>query len=324
MNILVTGASGFVGKVLVKKLIDKGNNVSCLVHNKRPKELDGCKLFYGNINNKKIIEKATKNQEIVFHLVGIGNVSTISRKDYLLYRKINVHGTKILLDACLKNKVKKIIYLSSTAAMGPQKGIINENSICKPETAYQKSKFESEELIKQYVKQHNLNIVILRPSMIYGPSSKHLLIIHKLIKKGFVPLINGAKAIIPLVYVDDVADAAILASKYGKKGSVYIITNDEKNKLKEIVVCIKKITGKKALLINIPKSIIKPLIFIIENISKILKITPQFTVKRVESMTTSRVFDITKARKELKWSPKINMEEGIKNTLKTQLKKEYQ
>ena len=319
MKVFVTGGNGFVGRYLIKRLLERGEDVKYLVRKEGyVAGLKDTKFFVGDVNDKESIDKAIDGNEIVYHLVGIGDINSVSEKDYQFFRKVNVEGTKNVLDACLKHNVKKLIYLSSTAAMGPgDNKIQNEESECKPQTPYQRSKYESEQLVKEYVEKYNLHAIILRPSMIYGPGmrSGQLILIYRLLKKGFIPLISGGKAIIPLIYINDLIDAMLLAAKNGKNGEIYIITNDENKKLYEIVDLMKQKTGFNAKTIRIPKVFVKVPTFFIQNMVKFIGINPPMTTKRLDSMTKDRIFDISKAKKDLKWKPKISFEKCLEETL---------
>jgi len=277
MKILVTGATGFVGQSLVKALLETNHEITCFVRNtKQLASLNNLKFQFGDINDSKAVDKAIKGQDIVYHLVGIGNVNSISDKAYELFRKINVEGTKNILDSGLKHKVKKIIYLSSTAAIGlVKRGKVDEQTPCNPSTPYQKSKFESEELIRDYYQKYALPVVILRPSMVYGPGMYHgaLIQVNNLFKKRIIPLVDGGKTLIPAVHVEDVVSAILLATKNGKNGEVYIITNEEQRTLKEIIDMMEKRSKKKILKINIPKSLIKVPVFFIQRYIKIISAT---------------------------------------------------
>tara|TARA_Y100000034_G_C6854719_1_gene388224 strand:+ start:353 stop:1294 length:942 start_codon:yes stop_codon:yes gene_type:complete len=313
MKILVTGGTGFVGKHLVKRLVNEGNEVSCLVRQDSEflKNL-GVSFYKGDINDE-IIKDAVKDKEIIYHLVGIGDVSATSKEAYEEYKEVNVEGTRSLLEACISNKnLRKIICFSSTAAMGLLKGSVDETSECNPVTPYQKSKFESEKVILDYYKKYNLPVVILRPSMIYGKEARNSQIfeIYKFIKKGFVPLIGKGDNNVPLVHVSDVVEATLLAGEKGNNGEVYIITNSEIVTLKQLIRGIKEVSNKKAITIKIPKKVALILAFGIE------RIKPIITRKRIKSMTTNRIFNTEKAFKEMGWKSKIELKEGISLTLK--------
>ena len=317
MKVFVTGATGFVGRNLVKALAENGEEITCLVR-KIPEDLKGVKFVKGDINNKGVIESAIKDKDVVYHLVGVGNINSISNKDYLFFKKINVEGTRNIMDACLKYKIKKIIYLSSTASMGLiKKPLVNEEDKCNPKTPYQRSKYESEQLIKEYIQKYHLPVVTLRPTMIYGPGMKHgqILKIYNLMNKGFFPFVDSGKAIVPAVHVNDVVSAVIAAAKNGKLGETYIITSDDNKTLREIVEIIQRKGHLKIVKINLPKFILKILIFILQNLSLLIKINPPMTLQRLDSFTFNRMFDISKAKKELKWEPKISFEQGLDETI---------
>jgi len=319
MKALVTGATGFVGNYLIEELLKHNYKITCLVRKEtKLHNQNKINLVLGNITNKESVDEAVKGKDIVFHLVGIGNISALSRDSYEKFREVNVEGTRNVLDACKKYKVKKIIYLSSTAAMGLiKKSVINENDICNPKTPYQKSKYESEQLIKGYIQRYNLPVIILRPTMIYGPRMKHgqILKIYKLMKRGFFPFVDGGNATIPAVHVKDVVDAIMAAAKNGRIGETYILASDDNKSLREIVSIIKIKGNLKVVKINMPKSFLKIPVFILQNISLIININPPMTLQRLNSFTFNRVFDISKAKKELGWTPKIKFEQGLEETI---------
>lgn len=319
MKALVTGATGFVGNYLVKELLKDNYEVTCLTRKETKfPDIDNISFILGDITDKESVDQAVEGKDIIFHLVGIGNISALSRNSYEKFKEINVNGTRNILEACKKYKVKKLIYLSSTAAMGLiKKNLVNEQDVCNPKTPYQKSKYESEQLIKEYVEKYNLPVIILRPTMIYGPGMKHsqILKIYNVLKKGFFPFVNRGKATIPAVHVKDVVSSILAAAKNGKIGETYIITSDDNKTLKEIVDIIQKKENMKIIKINIPKSFLKIPIFILQNLSFLLGINPPMTLQRLDSFTFNRIFDISKAKRELKWEPRIKFEQGLEETI---------
>ena len=320
MKILVTGATGFIGRHLVKKLIKPGIIVTCLVRNLEKaeslKKLD-VKLIKGDINDRAIVQHVLENQDVVYHLAAIGNSSFVSENDYYKYYKTNVEGTENIMEGCIKNKIKKIVYFSSIAVMGITKDkISDENSECYPVSPYQRSKYEAEKLVLNYYKKYNLPVVIIRPTMVYGLMDKdhsEISRITKFIKLGIIPIIGKGYNSIPLVHVNDLVNGAILAEKYGRSGQVYIITSENKYSLNEIIKTISDELGKKILIIRIPKIIAQIIIFPIELISKVFKFKSILTLKRIESMTNDRIFSVEKAKKELGYKQTIGLKEGIKN-----------
>mgnify|MGYP001610205291 CR=1 FL=1 len=319
MRVLITGATGFVGNYLVKELSKDNHKITCLVRRETKfPNINRISFILGDIKDKESVDRAVKGQDVVFHLVGIGSISALSRKSYEKFREINVEGTRNVLDSCLKHKVKKIIYLSSTAAMGMiKKSPINEEENCNPKTPYQRSKYESEKLIKEYFSKYHLPIIILRPSMIYGPGMRHsqILKIYNVMKKGFFPFVDGGKATIPAVHVKDVVSSILAATKNGKIGETYIITSDDHKTLKEIVDIIQRKENMKVVKINLPKTFLKVPIFILQNVSLLVGINSPMTLQRLDSFTFNRVFDISKSKKELKWEPKIKFEQGLEETI---------
>ncbi len=322
MNVLITGATGFIGSHLVKALVDEGHHCRCLVRKTSNINylinLNSVELFYGDITNRDSLKAIGEGIDIVYHLAAAGHVSAISNKAYQQFRKINVEGTRNVIEACLNYSIKKFVHFSSTAAMGLiKRSIVDENTPCQPKTPYQKSKRDSELIALDYWKRFNFPVVVLRPCMVYGPSGKgEFLKICKLIKKGWFPKIGRGKNLTPIVYVEDVVQAAISVGKISKCGEVYLIASENSYELDYIRnLILKKLEVNKPYP-YIPISFAKLGALGIEVFARIFNFVPIVTYKNIDSTVTDRVFSILKAREQLEYRPKFGLEQGIGKTIK--------
>lgn len=320
MKVLVTGGTGFVGRHLVRALIEKGVIVRMLV--RKTSYIEGFKkvgveLVYGDITDRNSLHGITKDINIVYHLASMGHVSAISKAAYQRFIDVNVNGTKHLSEECCNVKVDKFIHFSSTAAMGLiKKPLVDETVPCQPSTPYQRSKYESEKTIERYWKERGLPVVILRPCMIYGVGGTgEFLKICKLIKRGFFPKIGHGKNLTPIVHVKDVVQAAIQAGSKGKAGATYLITSSNSFEFDEIRRLTAKYLGVNRSYFYVPYSVAISGTYLLEMIAKLLKFTPVVMSKNIESAVTDRVFSILRAKEELGYVPKVDLEYGIKETI---------
>src|SRR3989344_1284924 len=219
MRILVTGADGFVGTNLIKKLLKGKENIRILVRNDSKVDLP-VETFYGDIRNKNSIKKAFKNIDIVIHLAAVhGDISLQELNE------TNLDGLKNVLELSKENKVKHIIYYSSVAVYGEAINI-NEDSQYYPYDNYGLSKKYGEELIEEYKKDNKINITTIQPAHIYGPGGNSNInnLIKTICKKHFV-LFGSGNNLINIVYISDLIEATIKIihhkKSYNKK---YIIT----------------------------------------------------------------------------------------------------
>jgi len=239
MKILITGATGFVGKNLLKA-IDKEYDVRILSR----KKLDRKNVYIGDLFDKNLLLEATK-VDVVIHLAGItkGNVM-----------KVNSIGTKNLVEACIVNNVEKFIFISSY------------NAILK--TKYGKSKKTAE----SYIRDSGLKYIILRPTVIYGPeNNKDLDMLVNMIKKYSIAIIPGDGEVkLQPLFVNDLVSLISKAIKPDIKNRTYFIAGDLLN-FNQIVDKICKTLSKKARKIHIPEFAVK---FFDENLlqDKICKI----------------------------------------------------
>jgi nucleoside-diphosphate-sugar epimerase len=320
---LVTGSTGFIGSHLATALIEKDYRVTCLVRKtsdvSRLEKL-GVEVAYGDMLDANSLINAVRGVDVVYHLVGVGDISAVSAKAYEEYRQINVLGTKNLLDACLSSGVGKLVHFSSLAAMGLiRKDIIDEKTPCNPRGPYERSKYESEMVVLQYGEKEGLPATIIRPSMAYGPGGmkSEVLKMCRMIRKHIFPIIGSGNARMGMVYVDNLVQGAILAGENRKSvGETYIVTDARSYSLNEVVQTIAAELKVKNPAIHIPIPLAKAGVSLIEMLSKVLGFTPPFSLWRLETATIDRVYSIAKAQDELGYKPPVSLEEGVPNTIK--------
>ena len=330
MKILITGATGFIGSHLVKALVSEGYHCRCLVRKtsniSELKKLNNIEFVYGDITEKDSLKGIAKGVDIVCHLAALMGHDPPSSKAFEKFRNINAEGTKNILSECVKTKtIKKVIHFSSTAAMGlvPQNPI-TESMGCRPYTPYQVSKFESEKIAKYFFEKYNLPIVIVRPSMIYGPGFKgDFLTIARVVKTGIFPKIGRGKNLSPALYIDDAVEAVRLLINKGRAGEIYLISSERSYELQEIVGIMETYLGMRLLLIPVPIWLAKMGGYSLEKMSKLIGIRPIVTYRNICSVVTDRVFDISKAKNELGFKQRVPLEAGLEKTLDWFVEKDY-
>ena len=307
--IVVTGATGHIGNVLVRTLLEKGEKVKVFLLPGEPTDsLDG--LHYatarGNVLNKKSLEEAFKGAKAVFHLAGI--IAIAPGKKKLLY-DVNVQGTKNVIDACLKTGVKRLIYTSSIHAFvePPRHKVINEDTLIIPEGVkghYAKSKAMATLAILKAVKNKNLDAVICCPSGVIGPYDFKISEMGRMIidfgRKKLKAYINGAY---DFVDVRDVANGLAAAWKKGRKGEIYILSG-EQIKIRQILIDLEDASG-----INPPDFVLPGWIAIATSPFAILhyrlrRQKPIFTAYSIRTLKSNSKTDHSKARHELGYCPR--------------------
>ena len=321
MNILITGSTGFIGINLVKRLTEEGHFCRCLVRKNSVidplKHLSNIELFYGDVTDKKSLENVFDNISVVYHLAAIMGHDLPSESAFRKFRRVNTEGTRNIAECCVGKGVKKFIYVSSIAAMGLlRKKVVNEETLCKPFTPYQVSKYESELIVKELTEKKGLPGIILRPTRIYGPGFKgDLLTISKVVKTGIFPKIGLGKNLSPSLYIDDLSDCICKVKDKGAIGETYIISSEESYELEKVARIIARALNIKIRMIFIPKSLAIFGAWVLERIFLLFGKTPIATARNIHSSTTDRVFDVSKAKKELGYKQNISIEKGLKKTV---------
>ena len=242
-RVLVTGGAGYVGCVLIKKLLEKGYYVRVLdqlIFGKEPLlELIShphCELHVGHVEDKYMVERCLENIDAIIHLAGLSNDPSCEINADLT-RTANIEATKVLLEIAKTKKIKRLIYASSCSIYGFTGGVlVNEDSPLNPLTAYAKSKVDCEKLILAEATPHFVT-VCLRKATIYGPSPRMRfdLVINTMTGMGLTEgkiIINGGEQWRPFVHVEDVADCYIFmleADPQKINGQSFNVGSNEQN-----------------------------------------------------------------------------------------------
>lgn len=319
MASLVTGATGFIGSHVARKLVQRGESVRILLR-KTSKTLNiediDAERVYGDILDVDSIRKAIKGCDTVYHTAGL---VSFRKSDYKRLEDINVKGTVNVLSAALEAGVKKVVYTSSVAAIGvnPNGGIANEDTPFTLEhmgIQYLNTKYRAEQEALRLYRQ-GLPVVIVNPSVVIGPGDVYLSSCGFIVwycKKKFPGYMDGG---INLVDVEDVAEGHILAAQKGRLGERYILGNKNLS-IKEVFELLEKVTGIPAPRIKIPYFVALAAAFFVERILGIS--LPNYSSMDVDSVRASRFywyFDSSKAVRELGF-PQTPVEQSIEKTVK--------
>ncbi|TKJ17348.1 hypothetical protein CEE44_02325 [Candidatus Woesearchaeota archaeon B3_Woes] len=319
MKIFVTGATGFMGGFLIEELVKKGHTVKVLVRKtsniKYLKNLN-IEILHGDVTNLDSLKKATKNIEIVIHLASL--IHPVNVPDSLYY-DINVKGTENVFRKSYENnkKLKQFIHCSSVTVYGEiedENKPISENAPCRKQTTiYGVTKYKGELAIKSLTNKYKVPLTIVRPSRIYGERDISFLPICKLMKKKLFFNIGLGKTFMQPVYVKDCVQG-IINSINNKKSfnGEYNLAGPEPINKKQFLSMLSKNVGKKMPRINMPVFIVKTMAIINEILFFFLKKEPFINRKKLAFFLRSNKYDISSAKKDLNYHPRIKPEEGIR------------
>ena len=322
-NYFITGISGFLGQALLSILKkEKDNNVFALILPNDPYRDEfikqGMNLTEGDLLSKEdvsyFLSQKSEGEKIVIHIAG--RIST-QRKNDSLTTKINVEGTKNILDRSIENKIDKFIYISSVDALDRRNDtdIIyeqNEYHVDKVDGVYSKSKAEANNYVLS--KKDDIDVIIIMPSALIGPNDTFHSPINDAIRlflKGKMPAI--VKGGYNLVDVRDVAEGIYLSSLKGKKSESYILGGTYLS-VKELMDTCAELSGKKKVKFTVPHFVIKLISPFVEFSAKVKKKKPLFTGFSMDCLMQNSNYSSSKANKDFGYKSR-DIKESIKDTI---------
>ncbi|MBF0216804.1 MAG: NAD(P)-dependent oxidoreductase [Candidatus Omnitrophica bacterium] len=308
MKILVTGATGFIGKRFVEKLIEGGVSPVCLARKTSKTEhllKAGLKVVYSEISDLKGLSAifSSERPEIVVH-----SAARVSDRDKADIISSNIAGTRNICEASLKYDVKRLVYISSIAVVCGHNNVeLTDEMEYKAHNLYGETKLEAEKIAVEY-REKGLPAAILRPCMVYGPGEPHALDkIFGFIRKRLIP-IPGLRDVtdkLQLVHIDNLVHAMFLAmEKEEALTGTFTIADKEIITIREFV----KIASEE---LAVPGPVVIP-----GWMFKIAFIIPAVKIK-YDRIFKNRTFDTSRAVNVLGYSPSVSTVEGLRKTARS-------
>ena len=324
MNVLITGGTGFLGQHVAVRLSQLGHTVAVLGRNAQmgsEMAAQGFEFHKVDITDKSALLQVSTGQDAVIHCAGLA----APHGPYDRFYQANVVGTRNVVRACMQNKVKRLVNISSPGVYFTARDRLNiKESDPLPEiqlTPYAATKLMAELVIDKAVAQ-GLSAITLRPRAIFGPGDN--IYFPALVEKavcGFFPVIDGGCALLDMTYIDNAVDAVILAMEADPRlsGEKYNITNDQPIMFREMVQKLFRSLQKEIRIINLPYALVFNVGAALEFLYRFLPTDekPFITRYSVGLVGTSQTHDIAKAKAQLGYVPKVSIDEGFRRFAQT-------
>ena len=323
--VLVTGGTGFIGRHLVRRLVETGARVRVLA---RPSSdlnplrgvADRLEICPGDLKAADSLDAAVKGIEIVFHL------GAATREGWEQAEQASVLGTGCLLKKARSHGVQRFVYVSSMAVYDygrmPPGAIVDENSPLEfhphLRNAYARSKCEAEALARGYLRASDMVLTIVRPGAVYGPGGPaHIPPAMRLIGGKVALAIGGGRRQVPLLYVEDLVDALLrIASAPMAAGKIYNVVSDRPLTEADYVSAYSQARGRQILVIPLPRWPFFLLAHVFDFLRRTTRQNPQSDVFRsLRRITNPVVFSAAAIQKELGWQVRTGVEDGIQTCL---------
>ena len=301
-NILVLGADGFIGSSLVKSLLkDKKYQIRAFDlfkdgHSKNLKEVENkIEIFSGNFLNRDDLKRSLQGIDYVFHFISLTTPGS-SLNDPLIDVETNIKGTIVLLEECVKQNVKRIIFSSSGGAIygNQQKNVFSEDDIANPISPYAISKLTIERYLEFFKIHHGLDYLIFRYANPYGPGQNIVgnqgiipIFINLITNNQPIDIFGDGENIRDFIFIDDLVENTKRLFNVPTKYALYNIGSGEGRTINEIIETIKKISGKDVLMNMLPAR--------------------DIDVRKV-------VLDVSRIKAEMHYNLEMQIEEGIRKT----------
>ena len=310
--LLVTGATGFLGRHVVAAAKGAGWRVRVLARatsNLGPIAGLYDEVHTGDVTDAASLRGSCEGVSAVVHCAcAVASTFDAGRAAEAAFMAVNAEGTANLADEVMKVPGLRFVQVSSTAAMGaPQTSVVGPDSPCQPKTPYQRSKRAAELLLLERA-ERGLNVVIVRTCVIAGPGKERseLLKMFKLVKAGLFPFLgNNLDIQKPLIDVEDVVQALLLATERGTSGGIYLVTSGGRHTMREILEVAQSLTGGPRTHVAIPVAAAR---LAARAFAKAGTFLPDWNVpitdERIDLFLADRQIDISRAERELGYAPK--------------------
>jgi dihydroflavonol-4-reductase len=314
---LVTGATGFTGGHLARSLVARGDEVRALVRNAGSAAhlaAAGIELTTGDIRDAAALDAAMRGVDVVYHIAAVYRQAGVAAGEY---RAVNAVAGGEIVEAAARAGVRRVVHCSTVGVHGDvEHPPADEDAPLRPGDIYQQTKLEGERLARERADRRGVELTIVRPSGIYGPGDRRLLKLFRGVARRRFPVLGQGRIYYHLTYIDDLVDGLVLCgTAAGAANRTYILAGGEVTTLNELVALIAEVAGVEPPKVHLPVWPFWLAGALCEAVCVPLGIEPPLYRRRVDFFTKSRAFDISRARQELGYAPRVGLREGIRRTL---------
>lgn len=313
----MTGATGFTGGHLARSLARRGYHVSALVRDPaRAVDLErtGVAIVPGDVRDRGAVERAAAGAEVVYHLAAIYRQAGLPAD---MYRAVNARAVATVIDAAQATGARRVVHCSTVGVHGDvEHPPAAEDAPLKPGDVYQQTKLEGEEIAGDWSAKTGVQVVIARPTGIYGPGDRRLLKLFRGVARRRFVILGRGEIYYHLTYIDDLVEGFRLCGEVERAaGRTYILAGGEVTTLSALATLIAEEAGVPPPRIRLPVWPFWIAGALCEAVCAPFGIEPPLYRRRVDFFTKSRAFDISRARQELGYAPTVGLREGIRRTL---------
>jgi nucleoside-diphosphate-sugar epimerase len=320
VNVLVTGATGFTGGHLATTLARRGYQVRALVREKSRARFEssdaaqaGVVASLGDLTDAAAVRRAAEGAAVVYHIAA--TYREAGQPDSA-YTAINIDGTRHVLEAAKSAGARRVVHCSTGGVHGHiDHPPATEDAPLGPGDVYQETKLAAENLARDFGLREHFEVVVARPIGIYGPGDTRFLRMFRGIARGRFPILGSGDVFYHLTYIDDLVEGFRLCGETpGAAGRTYLLAGPRYTTLNELTRLVAKELGVAPPRLHLPVWPFWMAGLACEIVCVPLRIEPPLYRRRVDFFTKSRAFDIARARTELGYAPKVDLEEGIHRT----------
>jgi len=317
MRALITGATGFLGTSLVQRLLADGVRVRALARaSARAKLLmeQGVEVVIGDITDDAALQRALTDVTVVYHLAGRLFMPGVSIAEY---RHTHVEGTWALLTRCRERPgIERFVHCSTTGVLGVTGDRpADETAPYRPTNAYEETKLEAELLVRETWRQ-GFPATIVRPGLVYGPGDLHLLGFFRAIQRGLFRPIGRQPVWLHPLYIDDMTEALVRCSADSRAvGACFHIAGREPVTLDTLAAVIARALGVAPPRGTMPLPVARAVAIASAWLPASLQRVAPLTRSRLDFLTHSRVYDVTKAQGQLGFVASTTLAEGVARTV---------
>jgi nucleoside-diphosphate-sugar epimerase len=313
--VLVTGATGFTGGRLVEALHRDGFPVRVLA--RRASALGalppGVEVIQGDLRTVDARWRAVDGVSTVYHIAAAFREARLSDAEY---RAINVDATAALVDAAGEMGVERFVHCSTCGVHGDvEQAPANEDAPLRPGDVYQRTKLMGEQAVRDMASSHRLDVVIARPTGIYGPGDRRLLKLFRSIARRRFVMIGSGDVQYHLTYVDDIVRGLRLCGEHPHAvGRTYLLAGPEALSIRDLARTIAQVMDVSLPERRLPVAPVTFAATACELVCRPFGIEPPLHRRRLDFFVKNRAFDTTRARAELGFIPQVGLMEGLRRT----------